>query len=71
MSGGKGVEGEEEKGKGEKVRRKESEGRKAKSEGMSEDDQKFWEAEVQDLTDKMIKAVDAALETKQAEIMQV
>lgn len=37
----------------------------------SEDDQKFWEAEVQDLTDKMIKAVDAALETKQAEIMQV
>ena len=45
--------------------------KKAKSEGMSEDDQKFWEAEVQDLTDKMIKAVDAALETKQAEIMQV
>ena len=38
---------------------------------MSEDDQKFWESEVQDLTDKMIKAVDEALETKQAEIMQV
>ena len=45
--------------------------KKAKSDGLSEDDQKFWESEVQDLTDKMIKAVDAALETKQAEIMQV
>ena len=28
-------------------------------------------AEVQELTDKMIKVVDEALETKQAEIMQV
>ena len=46
--------------------------KKAKNDGnTSEDDQKFWEAEVQDLTDKMIKAVDAALENKQAEIMQV
>lgn len=45
--------------------------KKAKADGMSEDDQKFWESEVQDLTDEMIKAVDAALETKQAEIMQV
>jgi ribosome recycling factor len=38
---------------------------------MSEDDQKFWEAEVQDLTDKHIKLVDQTLETKQQEIMQV
>ncbi len=45
--------------------------KKAKSDGMSEDDQKFWESEVQDLTDEMIKVVDAALETKQTEIMQV
>ncbi|WP_170348638.1 MULTISPECIES: ribosome recycling factor [Ruegeria] len=45
--------------------------KKAKADGMSEDDQKFWESEVQDLTDEMIKSVDAALETKQAEIMQV
>jgi ribosome recycling factor len=45
--------------------------KKAKADGMSEDDQKFWEAEVQELTDKAIKAVDAALENKQAEIMQV
>ncbi len=45
--------------------------KKAKSDGMSEDDQKFWETEVQELTDKMIAAVDEALESKQAEIMQV
>lgn len=45
--------------------------KKAKADGMSEDDQKFWETAVQELTDKMIKAVDAALEGKQAEIMQV
>lgn len=45
--------------------------KKAKSNGISEDDQKLWETEVQELTDKMIAAVDAALETKQAEIMQV
>ena len=45
--------------------------KKAKAEGMSEDDQKFWSDEVQTLTDKTIAAVDAALEAKQAEIMQV
>ncbi|MCR9127512.1 MAG: ribosome recycling factor [Rhodobacteraceae bacterium] len=45
--------------------------KKAKADGLSEDDQKFWETEVQELTDTMIKAVDAQLETKQAEIMQV
>ena len=45
--------------------------KKAKSAGMSEDDQKFWEHEVQSLTDQFIKNVDAMLENKQAEIMQV
>lgn len=45
--------------------------KKAKTQGMSEDDQKFWSDEVQDLTDKAIAAVDKALEAKQAEIMQV
>ncbi|WP_374637882.1 ribosome recycling factor [Paracoccus sp. (in: a-proteobacteria)] len=45
--------------------------KKAKSSGMSEDDQKFWEGAVQELTDKMISTVDKALEAKQAEIMQV
>ncbi|MCF6232220.1 MAG: ribosome recycling factor [Rhodobacteraceae bacterium] len=46
--------------------------KKAKNDGdVSEDDQKFWETEVQDLTDKNIAAIDAALENKQSEIMQV
>ena len=45
--------------------------KKAKADGMSEDDQKLWEDEVQELTDKYIKIVDETLETKQAEIMQV
>jgi ribosome recycling factor len=45
--------------------------KKAKADGMSEDDQKFWETEVQELTDSYIKQVDEALEHKQAEIMQV
>jgi len=45
--------------------------KKAKAEGMSEDDQKFWENAVQDLTDSFVKQVDEALEHKQAEIMQV
>jgi ribosome recycling factor len=45
--------------------------KKAKSNGLSEDDQKFWESEVQDLTDKYIAQIDKALEAKQAEIMQV
>ena len=45
--------------------------KKAKADGISEDDQKFWEGEVQELTDTYIKKVDAALETKQEEIMQV
>ncbi len=45
--------------------------KKAKSDGMSEDDQKFWEGAVQELTDKAIAAVDKALEAKQQEIMQV
>ena len=45
--------------------------KKAKAAGMSEDDQKLWEGEVQELTDRLIKRVDESLETKQAEIMQV
>ncbi|PIE10479.1 MAG: ribosome recycling factor [Rhodobacterales bacterium] len=44
---------------------------KKHKDGMSDDDQKFWENEVQDLTDGHIKKVDEALEHKQAEIMQV
>jgi ribosome recycling factor len=45
--------------------------KKAKAQGMGEDDQKMWSDEVQELTDKAIAAVDKALEAKQAEIMQV
>ncbi len=45
--------------------------KKAKAAGMSEDDQKIWSDEVQSLTDAAIKRVDAALDTKQEEIMQV
>ncbi|MCH2163491.1 MAG: ribosome recycling factor [Marinovum sp.] len=45
--------------------------KKAKSDGLGEDDQKFWEGEVQELTDKFIKTVDEMLGTKQDEIMQV
>lgn len=44
--------------------------KKAKD-SVSEDDQKFWEGEVQTMTDEYIAKVDASLETKQAEIMQV
>ena len=45
--------------------------KKAKSDGMGEDDQKFWEAAVQELTDKGIAKIDESLESKQEEIMQV
>ncbi|MAQ82434.1 ribosome recycling factor [Psychromarinibacter halotolerans] len=45
--------------------------KKGKNEGMSEDEQKLWHDEIQELTDRHIKAVDTALETKQEEIMQV
>ncbi len=45
--------------------------KKAKSDGMSEDDQKFWEEAVQELTDSTIKMLDGILDSKQAEIMQV
>jgi ribosome recycling factor len=46
--------------------------KKAKNDGeMSEDDQKIWEAEVEDIIKKFIARVDDQLETKQAEIMQV
>ena len=45
--------------------------KRAKADGMSEDDQKFWEEAVQELTDNTIKVLDETLESKQAEIMQV
>lgn len=45
--------------------------KKAKAAGMSEDDQKMWQDEIQDLTDARIKKIDAALDAKQEEIMQI
>ena len=45
--------------------------KKAKADGMSEDDQKFWEEAVQELTDNTIKMLDETLKSKQEEIMQV
>ena len=45
--------------------------RKGKTSGMSEDDQKIWSDEIQNVTDSGIIKIDNALETKQAEIMQV
>ncbi|SFR03814.1 ribosome recycling factor [Poseidonocella sedimentorum] len=46
--------------------------KRAKADGaVSEDDQKLWEDEVQELTNSYIAQIDKALETKQDEIMQV
>ena len=45
--------------------------KKAKANGMGEDDQKMWADEVQEMTDKSIALVDRNLEVKQHEIMQV
>ncbi|PQO22782.1 ribosome recycling factor [Rhodobacteraceae bacterium WD3A24] len=45
--------------------------KKAKAQGMSEDDQKLWADEIQRLTDTMIGRIDEVLEKKQQEIMQV
>ena len=42
-----------------------------KSNDLSEDDQKIWSDEIQELTNKSIKKIDEVLEQKQAEIMQV
>lgn len=45
--------------------------KKAKAAGMSEDEQKLYTEEIQELTNNAIAKIDAALETKQEEIMQV
>ena len=42
-----------------------------RSDELSEDDQKIWSDEIQELTNMSIKKIDEVLETKQAEIMQV
>ncbi|KPQ04377.1 MAG: ribosome recycling factor Frr [Rhodobacteraceae bacterium HLUCCA09] len=45
--------------------------KKARADGMGEDDEKIWTDEIQTMTDEHIAAIDAALKAKQAEIMQV
>jgi ribosome recycling factor len=45
--------------------------KKAKAAGMGEDDQKMWQEEVQEMTDRAITLIDRLLESKQIEIMQV
>ena len=45
--------------------------KKASAQGMSEDEQKLYHDEIQELTDEAIKKIDAALALKQEEIMQV
>ena len=45
--------------------------KKAKADGLGEDDQKCWESAVQEATDNASKKVDAVLESKQDDIMQV
>lgn len=42
-----------------------------KSSELSEDDQKIWSDEIQELTNGSIKKIDEVLEQKQVEIMQV
>jgi ribosome recycling factor len=42
-----------------------------KSDELSEDDQKIWSDEIQELTNVSIKKIDEVLEQKQLEIMQV
>lgn len=45
--------------------------KRAKADGMAEDDHKIWTEEVQDLTNATIARIDAALDAKQDEIMQI
>ncbi len=45
--------------------------KKAKNDGVSEDEIHLWSGEVQDLTDQAIVRVDEALEAKRTEIMAV
>lgn len=45
--------------------------KRARSDGMSEDDEKLWHDEIQELTNAAIRKIDTALATKQDEIMQI
>ncbi|MCY4445321.1 MAG: ribosome recycling factor [Rhodobacteraceae bacterium] len=45
--------------------------KKAKNDGLSEDEFKLWSDEIQELTDKFVNNVDSVLERKKSEIMAV
>ena len=45
--------------------------KKLKSEGISEDDEKFWSEEVQNLTNDFIKQIDEILKIKQDDVLKV
>ena len=45
--------------------------KKLKLDGMSEDDEKFWADEVQNLTDSFITEIDGLLKAKQEDILKV
>ena len=45
--------------------------KRLKSDGMSEDDEKFWCEEVQNLTNDFIKQIDELLKIKQDDILKV
>jgi len=45
--------------------------KKLKQEGMSEDDEKLWSEEIQDLTDSFILEIDDLLKAKQEDILKV
>ena len=45
--------------------------KKLKSSGLSEDDEKIWSEEVQDLTDTFIQKIDEMLKNKQEDILKV
>ena len=45
--------------------------RKAKADGMSDDEIKLWTDEIQEITDQAITDIGEALETKKSEIMHV
>ena len=45
--------------------------KKLKSEGISEDDEKFWSEEVQNLTNDFTKQIDEILKIKQDDILKV
>ena len=45
--------------------------KKLKLDGMSEDDEKFWADEVQNLTDSFITEIDGFLKAKQEDILKV